>query len=124
MDFTFSALTMKASNPEDRSSEFEDLILSHMDMLYAVALKLTGSATDAQDLTQKTVRKALWFHAKYREGAHVKAWLLTILRNTFVNEYRGQVRRPTLVELSGTESAKNTASDPSAPYEPKDKQFE
>lgn len=111
---------MKAANPEDRSSEFEDLILSHMDMLYAVALKLTRNATDAQDLTQNTVLKALRFHDKFREGTYIKAWLLTILRNTFINEYRRQVRRPTFVELSGTEPAKNTAPDPGVPYEPKD----
>ncbi|MFO7775503.1 MAG: sigma-70 family RNA polymerase sigma factor [Candidatus Hydrogenedentota bacterium] len=111
---------MRTANPEERSSEFEDLVLSHMDMLYAVALKLTRNATDAQDLTQNTVLKALRFHDKFREGTYIKAWLLTILRNTFINEYRRQVRRPTFVELSGTEPAKNTAPDPSVPYEPKD----
>ena len=119
MELTFSARTIKAVDPEDRSSECEDLILSHVGMLYAVALKLTGNATDAQDLTQDTVLKALRLHDKSREGAYIKAWLLTILRNTFIDEYRRQVWRPTFVELNETEPAKSTA-----PYEPKDKQFE
>ena len=103
-----------------RSSEFEELVLEHMDMLYAVALKLTRNATEAEDLTQNTVVKALRFHDKFTEGTYIKAWLLTILRNTFINEYRRKVRRPTFVELSGTEPAKNTAPDPDVPYEPKE----
>ncbi len=103
-----------------RSNEFEELVLEHMDMLYAVALKLTRNATDAEDLTQNTVVKALRFHDKFAEGTYIKAWLLTILRNTFINEYRRKVRRPTFVELSGAEAAKNTAPDPSVPYEPEE----
>ena len=117
---TFSSRTMTKATPKDRDSEFENLIISQMGILYAVALKLTRNATDAQDLTQNTMLKALRFHDKFQEGTYIKAWLLTILRNTFINEYRRQVRRPTFVELSGTELAKNTAPDPAVPYEPKD----
>ncbi len=110
----------RRSSDDNRSTEFEELILEHMDMLYAVALKLTRNATDAEDLTQNTVVKALRFHDKFAEGTYIKAWLLTILRNTFINEYRRKVRRPTFVELSGTEPAKTTAPDPQVPYEPKE----
>lgn len=89
-------------------------------MLYAVALRLTRNPTDAQDLTQNTVVKALRFHDKFQEGTYIKAWLLTILRNTFINEYRRKVRRPTFVELSGAEPAEETAPDPEVVgYEPR-----
>lgn len=91
-----------------------------MDMLYAVALRLTRDPTDAQDLTQNTVVKALRFHTKFKEGTYIKAWLLTILRNTFINEYRRKVRRPTFVELSGTEASADTAPDPEVGYEPQE----
>lgn len=89
-------------------------------MLYAVALSMTHNVSDAQDLAQNTVVKALRFHAKFQEGTYIKAWLLTILRNTFINEYRRKVRRPTFVELSGTEQAADTAPDPELRYDPTD----
>lgn len=107
------------TDPATRSPEFEELVLQHLDMLYAVALRLTRNPTDAQDLAQNTIVKALRFHDKFQEGTYIKAWLLTILRNTFINEYRRKVRRPTFVELSGTEPAEETAPDPEVGgYEP------
>lgn len=101
-----------------RSKEFEQLVLEHLDMLYAVALRLTRNPADAQDLTQNCLVKALRFHSKFQAGTYIKAWLLTILRNTFINEYRRKVRRPSFVELSGSEQAADTAPDPEVRYEP------
>ena len=101
-----------------RSKEFERLVLEHLDMLYAVALRLTRNPTDAQDLTQNTIVKALRFHNRFKDGTYIKAWLLTILRNTFINEYRRRVRRPDFVELTGSEAAANTAPDPDIAFEP------
>lgn len=106
------------SEIEPRSPDFEKLVLEHLDMLYAVALRLTRNAADAQDLTQNTVVKALRFHTKFEKGTYIKAWLLTILRNTFINEYRRKARRPTFVELTGAEPAADTSPDPEVGYEP------
>lgn len=83
-------------------------------MLHAVALRLTRNAADAEDLTQNTLVKALRFHEKFREGTYIKAWLLTILRNTFINEYRKRTRTPMSVELTGAEAAE-TPIVPTAP---------
>lgn len=91
-----------------RSKEFEEQVLEHLDMLHAVALRLTRNAADAEDLTQNTLVKALRFHEKFKEGTYIKAWLLTILRNTFINEYRKRSRTPLSVELTGTEVAEPT----------------
>jgi RNA polymerase sigma-70 factor (ECF subfamily) len=102
-----------------RSKEFENQVLEHIDLLYAVALRLTRNPTDAEDLTQNTFVKALRFHDKFKEGTYIKAWLLTILRNTFINEYRRKARRPTEVELSGIEAAPETAPDPEVFFEPR-----
>ncbi|MCL4692499.1 MAG: sigma-70 family RNA polymerase sigma factor [Candidatus Hydrogenedentes bacterium] len=93
-------------------------MLEHMDMLYAVALRHTRNTADAYDLTQNTVLKALRFHDKFEKGTYIKAWLLTILRNTFINEYRRKARRPTFVELTGAEPAEDTSLDPNLNYEP------
>lgn len=98
-----------------RSAEYEQLVLEHVDMLYAVALSLTRNPVDAEDLTQNTLVKALRFHEKFREGTYIKAWLLTILRNTFINEYRRRARRPAMVELSGDEAAPEAAPERDAP---------
>lgn len=87
-------------------------------MLYAVALRHTRNTADALDLTQNTILKALRFHGKFEKGTYIKAWLLTILRNTFINEYRRKARRPTFVELTGAEPAVDTSPDPDIRYEP------
>ena len=92
-----------------RSKEFEEQVIEHLDMLHAVALRLTRNVADAEDLTQNTIVKALRFHDRFKQGTYIKAWLLTILRNTFINEYRRKARRPATVELSGTEAAEDTA---------------
>ena len=116
-NFRCSGVPETADKPQ-RSQEFERLVLDHSDILYAVALRLTRNRTDAEDLTQNTLFKALRFHDKFKEGTYIKAWLLTILRNTFINEYRRKTRRPTFVELSGTEAAPETAPDPTVHFEP------
>lgn len=111
-------------NTPSRSTAFDELVLSHLDMMYAVALKLTRNPNDAQDLTQATLLKALRFHDKFKEGTYIKAWLLTILRNTFINEYRRKVRRPTFVELSGVEAAPETNTDPDVPIGQVEKNYD
>ena len=107
-----------------RSPEFDELVLSHLDMLYAVAMKLTRNPADAEDLTQNTIVKALRFHDKFREGSYIKAWLLTILRNTFINEYRRKVRRPSQVPLTGAEPAPESSPDPKVQFDPKGRRYE
>lgn len=108
----------------ERSKDFEDQVLEHLDMMYGVALRLTRNPTDAQDLTQNALVKALRFHDKFKEGTYIKAWLLTILRNTFINDYRRTARRPTQVELTGAEPAASKAPDPSMRYDPPTRQSE
>lgn len=95
----------KVKGSHSRSAEFEKMVLEHLNMLYAVALRLTRNPTDAQDLTQNAIVKALRFHDRFKDGTYIKAWLLTILRNTFINEYRSKARRLDSVELTGGEAA-------------------
>lgn len=111
-------LSKKKPDNLDRSKDFEQLVIEHIDMMYAVALKLTRNPTEAEDLTQNAVLKALRFHDRFQEGTYIKAWLLTILRNTFINDYRRKSRRPLSVELTGAEPAPSNAPDPEVGYEP------
>lgn len=96
--------------PTGRSPEYEALVLEQMNVLYAVAISLTRNDADAADLVQNTIVKALRFHGRFEKGTYIKAWLLTILRNTFINDYRQKARRPIHVELSGTEPATSAYS--------------
>jgi RNA polymerase sigma-70 factor, ECF subfamily len=103
---------------EGRTREFEEQVLEHVDVLYSVALRLTQNAADAQDLTQEALLRALRFHEKFQPGTHVRAWLLTILRNTFINEYRKKARRPITLSDDGRDTAGDQMADPAVGYLP------
>lgn len=63
-------------------------------MMYAFALRLTKDSGHANDLVQEASYKAYRARNNFREGTNFKAWLSTILRNTFINNYRKRkVRR-------------------------------
>jgi RNA polymerase sigma-70 factor (ECF subfamily) len=70
-----------------------------MDRIYNAALYMCRNADDAADLTQETFLRAYRSWHLFAAGTNCKAWLLTILQNTFRNRYRSQRRRPTEVEL-------------------------
>lgn len=92
--------------PKDSASkrrEFEREALVHLDTLYNVALRLAGSASDAEDLVQDTVTRAYRSWDKYEKGTNCRAWLVTILRNTFINQYRRRKKRPRPVEFDAVE---------------------
>ena len=106
-----------------RSPDFDEKVLEHVDLMYAIALKLTRNPQDAQDLTQTALVKAFRFHDKFKEGTYMKAWLLTIVRNTFINDYRQKSRRPDWVELTGNEMAQNDFAEPNIRYMPKEQKY-
>lgn len=67
---------------------FEVDLLGHLDTLYAVSCRMTRSTADAEDLVQDTVVKAMRASHQFQSGTNLKAWLLRILTNTFINRYR------------------------------------
>jgi len=68
--------------------EFERAILAHSPNLLAVACRLAKSRAEGEDLVQDTLVKALRARGQYEAGTNLKAWLLKILKNTFINRYR------------------------------------
>lgn len=74
--------------PSRKRREFENAALEHLDALYGVALKLTRDEQNAQDLVQDTYVRALRFYDKFEWGTNMRAWLLRILTNMFINRYR------------------------------------
>jgi RNA polymerase sigma-70 factor (ECF subfamily) len=86
-----------------KRKEFESEALVHLDTLYNVALRLTGNASDAEDLVQDTVTKAYRAWDKYQPGTNCRAWLVTIMRNTFINEFRRRSKQPSPVQYDSVE---------------------
>jgi RNA polymerase sigma-70 factor (ECF subfamily) len=78
---------------------FDEEFLPHSDALYNFAFHLTNNEDDANDLFQEAMMKAWRFIDKYEEGTNAKAWLFTILKHAFINEYRRRVKTPNRVEL-------------------------
>ena len=87
-----------------RRAEFEREALPHLDALYGAALRLTRSPSDAEDLVQDTILKAYRFYDRFEVGTNLKAWLLKILTNTFINRYRRGVRERGVFEGGSAES--------------------
>jgi RNA polymerase sigma-70 factor (ECF subfamily) len=82
---------------------FETDALGHLDSLYGAALRLTRNEADAQDLVQDTYVKAFKSVRQFRQGTNLKAWLFTILHNTFRNRLRDSGRDPVEVDSDRVE---------------------
>lgn len=85
-------------NDSDIKTWFSHCIETHMDSLYALALRLTRNAADAEDLVAESVAKAWAAIASLDERAHFKPWMFRILHNGFISDYRKKAARP--VEVS------------------------
>ena len=79
---------------EGRTQAFEAEALSYLDGLYTTALRLTRNTSDAEDLVQDTYVKAFRFAGRFAPGTNLKAWLYTILHNTYRNQRRDSARDP------------------------------
>ncbi len=88
---------------DEKRVSFEREAIVHLDSLYRVAQRLTGNAADADDLVQETMLKAYRSWDQYTKGTNAKGWLLTILRNSFINEYRRRTRHPETVDIDAIE---------------------
>jgi RNA polymerase sigma factor (sigma-70 family) len=68
--------------------EFNEQMLHFKTPLKYFAISLTADNDDADDLLQDTMLKALMYKDKYADSTNLKAWLYTIMKNTFINNYR------------------------------------
>ena len=83
--------------------QFERTVLPLREPLYGAAMRLTRAEAEADDLVQDTLLRAFRFWDRFEQGTNVKAWLFTILRNTFINRYHKNNRRADmLAEASQT----------------------
>jgi RNA polymerase sigma-70 factor (ECF subfamily) len=102
-----------AASPED--DEFTRQALAYVDNLYGTALRLTRRPADAEDLVQETYLKAFRASAQFERGTNLKAWLFTILHNTFRNMRRHEVRSPVDVDSETVERAADVLAQSHTP---------
>src|SRR4051812_37627991 len=81
---------------------FEQEFLPHIDSLYNFAIFLENNEEIAKDLLQETYLRAYKFINYYEKGTNAKAWLIRILKNTFINEYRRRSKLPTQIDFEET----------------------
>jgi len=89
---------------QDKKNEFEQIFLPLLDNLYNVALRMTRNETDAEDLVQETFLKAFRFFHRFERGTNARAWILTILTNTFRTRYRKKKQEPDMVDYETVEN--------------------
>lgn len=80
--------------------EFNQMLIQNADFLKPFAVTLTKDQESAKDLLQETMYRALANKEKYSVGTNVKAWLYTIMRNIFINNYRRKVKQNTIFDNS------------------------
>ncbi len=83
--------------------DFNQLLLNNTEFLKPFANTFTGDKEDAKDLLQETMYRALSNQEKYNSGTNVKAWLYTIMRNIFINNYRRKAKRNTIFDTTPNE---------------------
>jgi RNA polymerase sigma-70 factor (ECF subfamily) len=73
------------------TSEFQQKLLQLQKHLYHFAFRLTSNADNARDLLQETNLKALNYSDRFEYDTNFKAWIFTIMKNTFINNYRRRI---------------------------------
>jgi RNA polymerase sigma factor (sigma-70 family) len=81
------------------TQEFNSLVLRNTDGLKPFAITLTKDHETANDLCQETLCKAFTYRDKYEPGTNIKAWLFTIMRNIFINDYRRNGRKKVVMDV-------------------------
>jgi RNA polymerase sigma-70 factor (ECF subfamily) len=76
------------------SARFEREVVPLRDLLYRQAFRMSHNQPDAEDLVQETVMRAYSHFDSFRSDTNLKAWLLRILTNTYINSYRKKRRQP------------------------------
>lgn len=100
---TIRTHTRVSQSDDDRRTAFEQEALPHLDTVYRVALRLSGDPSQAEDLSQETMLKAYRSWHQYQTGTNARAWLLTILRHTFINQYRRTKHHKATVDVTEVE---------------------
>jgi RNA polymerase sigma-70 factor, ECF subfamily len=96
--------------------EFQQQLIGLRQQLYYFALSLTKDRDNASDLLQESMMRALTYRDKFRDNTNFKAWIYTIMKNTFINDHRRDKRTKALMD--SVERERNTVSRVQMPNSP------
>jgi RNA polymerase sigma factor (sigma-70 family) len=82
------------------AQEFSNHIVKLTKSLKPFAIRLTKDTDDANDLIQDTLLKGYTNRDKFSDGTNLKAWMFTIMKNTFITNYQKMVRRNTFIDVT------------------------
>lgn len=88
--------------------EFNQHLVSLRSQLYYFALGLTKDRDDAQDLVQESILRALSYRNLFRDSTNFKAWIYTIVRNTFINGHRRLTRKRAIIQVGEQDLSRST----------------
>ena len=89
---------------------FNSALIKLKEGLEYYAYSLTNNRDDAKDLVQDTFLKALIYREKFEDNTNLKAWTYTIMRNTFINNYRREIKLATIIDKTEDAYYLNTSS--------------
>lgn len=95
--------------------QFNSALLGLQDKLLYYALSLTSDHEKAEDLLQETFLKALVYRDKFAQNTNFKAWIYTIMKNTFINNYRRNVKSKNTFDGSNNDYHLKSSKDKSYP---------
>lgn len=104
--FNFDSLNLKQMSIQ----EFNSLVLNNADGLKPFAITLTKDQESAKDLCQETLYKAFAYRDHYQPGTNIKAWLFTIMRNIFINDYRRNGRKKAVIDVVKSNTPQHSLS--------------
>src|SRR6202795_1087827 len=78
--------------------DFNEYLVNNAEFLKPFAITLTRDSEEAKDLFQETLYRAIANKDKYNVGTNIKAWLYTIMRNIFINNYRRRAKQKTIFD--------------------------
>lgn len=82
------------------AAEFNGMIDDLSQVLYSFAYNLTKSADASKDLYQETAYRAITNRDKFKPGTNFKAWMFTIMKNIFINNYRKKKKANTIIDTT------------------------
>ena len=106
-------LMFRRPKPPDPEA-FRAEVLTFVEPLFGTALRLTRNRADAEDLVQDTLVKAFRFADRFEAGTNLRAWLYTILHNTWRNRRRDAARGNVEVDSDRVEAAAASSEGPTA----------
>lgn len=95
----------------EKDALFQEEFVPHMNSLYNFGYYLSNNEDMAKDLLQETFMKAYRFIEYYELGTNAKAWLLRIMKNSFINEYRKKSKAPNKVDIDDINQKEDVDED-------------